>query len=123
MTVGIPGAGIGGAFYLVSALLMPLRESVRSVRRGSGSGRWRTVGLQVGLAFGILAGIALAGVLLGWAVSAVEPMLAARMGEVAPGERGAELPLLFGMSAIALMFGTLVLVLASVHALRLLVRR
>lgn len=32
MTVGLPGAGIGGLFYILSALVMPLRELVRLAR-------------------------------------------------------------------------------------------
>ncbi len=32
MTVGIPRAGIGGLFYLASALWMPVQESWNAVR-------------------------------------------------------------------------------------------
>ena len=34
MTAGMPGTGIGGLFYLLSALLMPLRELWRLVASG-----------------------------------------------------------------------------------------
>ena len=34
MTAGLPGTGIGGLFYLVSALLMPVRELWLVVRTG-----------------------------------------------------------------------------------------
>jgi len=36
MTAGLPGTGIGGLFYLISALLMPVREAWRAA---TGRGR------------------------------------------------------------------------------------
>jgi hypothetical protein len=32
MTVGLPGSGLGGVFYLLSALWMPVHQLIRSVR-------------------------------------------------------------------------------------------
>ena len=65
MVAGIPGAGIGGLFYLLAAFSLPLRL-VRRWWRGerrppAGDGSWR----QVGMALGIVAGIWLAGWMLG----------------------------------------------------------
>lgn len=53
MTAGLPGVGIGGIFYLVCALFMPLIEIVNTLRGRSSLKRWRMVGQQ----FGILCGI------------------------------------------------------------------
>jgi hypothetical protein len=50
MTAGLPGVGIGGLFYLISALLMPILEVVRTVRGRSSLARWRTVGRQFAMA-------------------------------------------------------------------------
>jgi hypothetical protein len=50
MTPGMPGAGIGGIFYLLSAVLMPFRELYRTLRGRSSRARWLGVGRQVGLA-------------------------------------------------------------------------
>ena len=57
MTVGLPGTGIGGLFYLLLVLVMPLREAVR-ILRGRGNVRcWRTMGGTLALAAGILAAL------------------------------------------------------------------
>jgi len=58
MTVGIPGTGIGGLFYVVAALFAPLRKPARGQAADSAS--------LLLLAFGILAGIFLTGWLLGF---------------------------------------------------------
>lgn len=44
MTAGLPGTGIGGLFYLISALLMPVREAWRTV---TGRGRARDLRVAV----------------------------------------------------------------------------
>ena len=54
MNVGLPGTGIGGLFYLVTALLMPAVELLRTIRGRSTIARWRLVAHQVLLALGIL---------------------------------------------------------------------
>src|SRR5215213_9277464 len=46
MAAGIPGVGIGGIFYLASALVMPLREIALVLRGTPGAGsaaRWRPI--------------------------------------------------------------------------------
>lgn len=57
MTVGLPGTGIGGLFYLLTAFLMPVRELGLTLRGRSTFARWRAVVLQVALAGGILGGL------------------------------------------------------------------
>lgn len=65
MIAGLPGTGIGGVFYILSALLMPLH---RLARGGGRDGRsWRRVGAQAGIA----AGIMLALFFTGWGVGLV----------------------------------------------------
>jgi hypothetical protein len=54
MIMGIPGTGIGGLFYLFAALLMPVIELVQTARGCSSKSRWREVGLQSGVALGII---------------------------------------------------------------------
>ena len=66
MTVGVPGAGIGGLFYLASALALPLRAGVRAVRGEPVA--WGAVVRQWLLAVTVLAAIWFAGWLIGlWA--------------------------------------------------------
>ncbi|UJA20594.1 hypothetical protein HJD18_10505 [Thermoleophilia bacterium SCSIO 60948] len=44
MSAGLPGLGLGGLFLIVSALLAPLVELVRTLRGRSSAGAWREVG-------------------------------------------------------------------------------
>lgn len=43
MSVGLPGFGLGGIFFIISALLGPLVEGVRHLRGNSRPGAWREV--------------------------------------------------------------------------------
>jgi uncharacterized membrane protein len=54
MLVGIPGAGIGGLFYLFAALLMPFIELVQTARGRSSKTRWHEVALQSGISLIII---------------------------------------------------------------------
>ena len=63
MNAGLPGTGLGGLFYIASALFMPLH---RAVRGGGHSGRaWRRVLGQAGMALGIVATLFATGLALG----------------------------------------------------------
>ena len=121
MTVGIPGAGIGTAFYMLHALVMPIREAIRAFRHHSAP-RWRLVSVQFGVALGVVAGIALVGITLVWIVTALAPLLATY--GVASGAMGgaSRVPALLRISAVALMFAVLAAVLTAVQVLRLVVR-
>lgn len=57
MNVGLPGTGIGGLFYITTALLMPLFEFVQLFRGRSSVARWRSVAAQTGMAAAILASL------------------------------------------------------------------
>lgn len=61
MTVGIPGTGIGGLFYVVAGVIAPLRRS----------GRKRAALYVAALAIGVLLGIFSTGWLLGLLLSPV----------------------------------------------------
>ena len=54
MNPGLPGMGIGGLFYTLSALFMPVCE-VRRRLRGDGSGRGALVARQFAIAVGVVA--------------------------------------------------------------------
>ena len=56
MNPGLPGTGIGGLFYIVNALWMPICEIWRR-SRGHTSGRWHVVAMQFAIALGVLAAI------------------------------------------------------------------
>src|SRR5207249_11661224 len=114
VTVGLPGTGIGGIFYLASALVMPFREVYRRLR-GRPAGDWRVVTGQLAITGGVLGGMWVTGRLLGLALAAARPI----------GTAGRALPpgnvLRFVSTALA--FGTLAAVLAAVELLRLWVHR
>ncbi len=64
MIAGLPGTGIGGLFYLLSALLMPVRELWRaSIGTGQSSDR-RLALRQSGMALAIMGAIWLTGLAL-----------------------------------------------------------
>lgn len=64
MTAGVPGTGLGGLFYILAALLLPLRGIYRKLRRRRMT--WRGTAKLTGLALGVLIGIWVTGWLLGW---------------------------------------------------------
>jgi len=65
MNAGLPGTGIGGVFYLMSALLMPLFELIQTLRGRSSWSRWALLIKQLAMAAGIIGGMWALGVLLG----------------------------------------------------------
>jgi hypothetical protein len=65
VTAGLPGTGIGGLFYLISALLMPLREVFRALVGKGNRARGQMAALQGALALTILGAIWVTGLLLG----------------------------------------------------------
>jgi hypothetical protein len=117
MTVGLPGVGIGGIFYLVSALTMPVRELVRTLRRESSATRWRFVMMQWSLAVGILIAMWLTGKAIGMLVTAVGSSLPSSGFARHIASRN-----VLQVGALALSLGTLTLVWVGVHALRMLLR-
>lgn len=54
MIAGLPGTGIGGIFYLLLAMFMPVREFFRLVRKRTNFERWCFIALQLGFVFGII---------------------------------------------------------------------
>ncbi|HLB36845.1 MAG TPA: hypothetical protein VJL31_09775 [Gemmatimonadales bacterium] len=114
MSVGLPGTGVGGLFYLVSALLMPLREAYR-VKAGTSTRRSRTVVCRQGLmALGVLGGIWLAGWLIGLMLSHV-PAVAAALNAV-PGLAGRSGNML-KVASVFLALGTLAAIVGAVEIL------
>ncbi len=114
MNAGLPGTGIGGIFYLASALAMPLREAYRRVR-GRAAGNRRVVAAQLAIAGGILGAMWLTGLLLGHALAAARPITG--LGTSLPSGN------VLRIASVALALGTLVGVLGGVELLRLLVHR
>ena len=64
MTVGVPGTGIGGLFYILAALLAPIRNLL--LRRGVRGGNPGAMGRLFLLGMGVVLGIYVTGWLLGF---------------------------------------------------------
>ena len=54
---GLPGTGLGGLFYVLLALCMPLVELHATWQGRSSAARWRQVWTQFGLACGIVGAV------------------------------------------------------------------
>ena len=64
MIAGLPGTGISGLFYILSAFWMPIAEIVRFLRGRKRQSNWKLVFSQVVLASGILVTLSATGALL-----------------------------------------------------------
>jgi hypothetical protein len=66
VTAGLPGTGIGGLFYLLCALLMPVREAYKYIASGGAHRPDGRALAQAGMALGILVMIYVTGVVMLW---------------------------------------------------------
>lgn len=57
MSAGLPGLGLGGLFFIFSALLAPFPELWRTVRGRSDLASWKTIGRQLAQALAMVAAI------------------------------------------------------------------
>lgn len=71
MSAGIPGLGLGGLFFIFSALLAPLRQLWRSFKGQSEPGEWRMVGRQFAQAVAMVVAVDLSFRLVFLALAAV----------------------------------------------------
>lgn len=116
MTAGLPGVGIGGIFYLASALLMPMRSLVAVLSGRPGDARWPLALRQASLAAGILGVLWLTGLALAWLITAFVPQATSL---AAAGSGTAEVRTVVKTGALLLSLGTLSLVLLLVQMMRL----
>ena len=120
MSVGLPGAGIGGLFYLVATLTLPFRHAWRLLRGQPTDVAARDIVRAVLIARGILAGIWVAGWVLG--IVMVHVPAASGGGWRAPNQPGvARNAVRFAMLLAG--FATLTVVLGAVEIARLVTRR
>lgn len=60
MSAGLPGLGLGGLFFVISALLAPLLELRRMAQGRSSAEAWRQVGRQFAMAASMIVAVDLA---------------------------------------------------------------
>ncbi len=118
MTAGLPGAGIGGLFYIGSTLLLPIRALARRLRGVPAGVEHRQLLHSVAMASGILAAIAATGWLLGLVVPA-EILNHSAASSAGVASRRTVIPVATFGAAVA----TLMVVLLGVEAARLVVAR
>jgi hypothetical protein len=111
MTAGLPGAGIGGLFYLAATITLPLRSLWRRLRGRTDSIPWRHQVHNVAMAAGIIAGLWAAGWLLGFVVP--DEML--NPGTASAAGTGVSLRTVIPAATFAAAIGTLAVVLAAVE--------
>ena len=75
MTVGLPGTGIGGLFYLLNALAMPVVAVLRNVRGDRKHSSWRVPVAQFSLAASMLGVLAATGLLTDYALGFSQKVL------------------------------------------------
>jgi hypothetical protein len=112
VSVGLPGTGIGGVFYLMSALCMPFHEGYRALAGRSNARSRGVVARQFLLALGVLGGIWIAGWLIGLLLIRV-PAVAVAMNAL-PGLAGHTSTVL-KTASFFLAFATLGAVLGAVE--------
>ena len=109
MNAGLPGAGIGGLFYLASTLLLPARSLLRRWRGHSDVVTWRQHSHNVSIAIGIITGLWTAGWLLAFVIP--KELLSGAPARATPGSSRTAIPLAtFGFGV-----GTLMAVLLAVE--------
>ena len=111
MTAGLPGAGIGGLFYLASTLLLPARSLLRRLRGQADSFAWPRQAHTVLIVAGIIGGIWMTGWLLGFIVPD-EMMLRPAGGE---GPRAGMPRNVIPVATFMMMAGTLAFILVAVE--------
>jgi hypothetical protein len=113
MNPGLPGTGIGGLFYILSALWMPICEVWRRWQ-GDATRRWPLVARQFVIAVGVVA--AMTGVF--WALDTVFMLKQVAAHDAGKGQVIWSLR----VSALLVTSGVLVAVLSAVHLVRLCLR-
>ena len=116
MTAGLPGVGIGGIFYLASAIMMPMRSLYAVLTGRAHEARWRVALIQAGIAAGILGALWLTGLALGWIITSMFPHAAAAISGTGAGRT--HVRNVVRTSALLLSLGTLAAVLMFVQLLR-----
>lgn len=120
MSVGLPGSGIGGLFYVVAALSMPLRQCYAAMRGDGQRGSWSLVLRQTAIALGVLAGIWVAGWALGELLGRLSAVAVVAGPSPGPGHRTGSV---LKLASLLLASITLVAVLGLVELASALQRR
>jgi len=126
MTAGLPGTGIGGVFYLLSALLMPIVEIVLTIRGKSSVARWMLVLRQLAMGFTILGTMWLLGLFAGVVYNifaSAKPVLPGLIRDMHAHIMQTAVHInIFHLTPVIMSILTLATILTLTHVLRLFVR-
>src|SRR5574341_1728341 len=120
MNVGLPGTGISGTFYLLSALWMPFHQLYKTLRNKRQPQRMRLILVQSGLALAIIAEIWLTRWFLGELLVKTNAWLTLKRG--LPPPPPSTLPNVIKVILVFLTIGLLAVVVSGVHILKLVMR-
>ncbi len=119
MNAGLPGTGLGGLFYLISILIMCVKEAVHRIRGTGDRAKSRIALDQVLILVGALFSMWLTGLALHYLVRALSPKVGIGIEGMAKALPQAGLPL----NALAVSAAVLGGLLLMVQLLRLVVRK
>ncbi len=117
MTPGIPGAGIGGLFYVCSSLVLAVRHGWRCIRRQARIDGSRDVAQLVVLAAGIALGVWVAGWLGGLFIS--PDFRLSRPGSSALFGGNVQVHNAVRVAAVVVGVGTLAVIMLGVELMRI----
>ena len=110
MTVGLPGTGIGGLFYLLSSFAMPFAAAIRTFRDRRSQPKWRVALSQFAIGctmFLVLAGTGLA---LDYFLSISATTIATYAPEIAERSQGFTLGVVPTFITFGLLLGMMILI-------------
>jgi hypothetical protein len=109
VSAGLPGLGLGGLFFVLSALLAPFVELIRTTRGRSSAAAWRAVGRQFALALAMVAAVELT----------LRSFYALADASGLAGPLSDRSPTVLALRTIGITFGLLACVLAAAKAMQL----
>jgi hypothetical protein len=113
VSAGLPGLGLGGLFFILSALLGPFVELIRTARGRSSIAAWRSVGRQFAMALAIITAMLLT-------VLASLSLSGAASGDGAGGGANSGAVTILPLTMIGITLVLLVCVLTAAKAMQLL---
>jgi hypothetical protein len=119
MIAGLPGTGISGLFYLLSAFWMPIAEAVRSLRGSKRQSNWKLVFSQFALATGIFAALGATGALIDYFIPFSAKILAAFI----PYSENNSQPVSLGVAPTIITIGVLFVFLFSIEIIGMILGR
>lgn len=112
MIAGLPGTGLGGLFFILSALAMPFVQVVRAARGQADARTWRLVVRHVGIAGAMVVAIDVAARLLRLIVTVLPAGASARGSAADALGRGLASFEVFGLPTVVVAMASLGLLLA-----------